>query len=90
MRKCYIISFDLYPNRDYKNLVDAIKTYGTWARITESTFAIVTLTGATEIRKHLVQYLKQGDRIFIIKAGGEAAWRNAISDSDWLKKYLSI
>lgn len=88
MKKCYIISFDLKPNRSYQNFSDAIKTYGTWARITESTFAVLTESKASEVRDYLIQFLYPNDKIFVIKSGGKAAWRNVISDPDWLKKFL--
>ena len=90
MKKCYIISFDLKPNRSYKNFTDAVKAYGTWARITESTFAVVTESSAKHVRDYLVQYLNPDDRIFVVKTGGRSAWRNAIADTDWLKKYLPL
>lgn len=90
MKKCYIISFDLKPNRTYQKFKDAIKSYGTWARITESTFAVVTESSATEVRDYLIQYLNSDDRIFVMKTGGRSAWRHAIADSDWLKKHLPL
>lgn len=90
MKKCYIISFDLKPNRSYKNFADAVKAYGTWARITESTYAVVTESSAKDVRDYLLQYLNPDDKILVIKTGGRAAWRHAIADTDWLKKYLPL
>lgn len=90
MRACFIISFDLAQGRTYSRLISAIKAYGTWARITQSTYAIVTDSTATEIRDFLTQHIKPTDRLFVIKSGGSAAWRNSIADREWLKKYLSL
>jgi len=90
MKKCYIISFDLNPNRNYYNLFEAIKSYGTWAKITESTWAIVTEVGVTQIRDNICQYINPDEKILVVKSGGMAAWRNAVGDVDWLKKYLSL
>jgi hypothetical protein len=90
MKKCFIISFDLQENRDYKLFINSIKSYGTWARITESTYAVVTEFTATDIRNHLIKHLNPNDRIFVVKTGGRAAWRHAIADSEWLKKYIPL
>ncbi|MEI6349329.1 MAG: CRISPR-associated endonuclease Cas2 [Bacteroidota bacterium] len=90
MKKCYIISFDLKPNRNYNNFHEAVKAYGTWARITESTYSVVTESSATDIRDYLIQFLNPDERIFVIKSGGRAAWRSAISDLEWLKKHLPL
>jgi hypothetical protein len=45
---------------------------------------------AAEIRDDLKVALGNGDRIFVIRSGTEAAWLNAISQkhSDWLQKNL--
>jgi hypothetical protein len=90
MKKCYIISFDLKPNRSYRNFHEAIKAFGTWARVTESTYAVVTESSAKTIRDYLVQFINPEERIFVIRSGGKAAWHQAISDTDWLKKFLPL
>ena len=90
MKKCYLISYDLRaPGRNYDILYQAIKGYRTWARITESYWAIVTTQSASEIRNYLVQFMDSNDRLFVIKSGKEAAWRNARANSDWLKNHLN-
>ena len=39
----YIITYDLSkPGRNYDDLYQRIKSYGTWAKIAESSWAIVT------------------------------------------------
>lgn len=86
--KCYIISYDLRYRRDYDSLYQAIKSYGTWGKINESLWAVVTNQSAAQIRDHLSNYLDDDDRLFVIKSGFDAAWRNAIADSEWLKKHL--
>lgn len=86
---CYIISYDLRkPGRNYNALYEAIKAYGTWAKINESLWAIVTQQTAAQVREKLDQYIDANDRIFVVKSGVEAAWRNCICRNDWLKKNL--
>ncbi len=85
---CYIINYDLRNARDYDKLYDAIKSYGTYAHILESTWAIVTSKKASEVRNYLEKYIDKDDGIFVIKSGTEAAWRKVICRDKWLKDHL--
>ena len=86
--KCYLISYDLAEGGDYQALHQAIKSHKPWAHITESLWAIMTPLSATEVRDSLTPLLPRGSRIIVIKSGVEAAWRNVICTSEWLKKNL--
>jgi len=85
---CYIISYDLIGKRDYEALYEAIKSYGAWAQITESTWAVVTTKTAVEVREHLSSIMDEDDRLFVVKSGVEAAWKNVICKNQWLKDGL--
>jgi len=85
---CYIISYDLVSDRDYESLYKAIKSYGTWAHITESTWAVVTNQNATQIRDYLLKFVDADDRIFVVRSGSAAAWKNVICKNEWLKGNL--
>lgn len=86
---CFIVSYDLPVGSDYEGLVAAIKSYGTWSHVTQSTWAVVTQASAVEIRNHLDTYIPAHGRIFVIKSGGEAAWRNGMCRDEWLKTWLA-
>ena len=86
--KCYIISYDLRNLRNYDSLYKAIKSYGTWAKITESTWGVVTSQSAVQIRTFLLNHMDNDDRVFVIKSGSEAAWVRAICEDSWLKNNL--
>ncbi|MFM7852290.1 MAG: hypothetical protein ACKO96_10350 [Flammeovirgaceae bacterium] len=90
MEKAFIISYDINNGtpEDYENVYEAIKEYGTWAHITESTWAIVTTERAKEVRDKLIDLMPTGSSIFVVKSGSVAAWRNVSCSNDWLKKYL--
>jgi len=88
MRKTYLISYDMAEGGDYEKLYEAIKAYRTWAHITESLFAVATEQSAKEIRENLSGYFPKGSRLFIVKSGSEAAWRNVICSNEWLKNKL--
>ena len=83
---CYIISYDLRKQRNYEALYDAIKSYGTWAHILESLWAIATSHTATEVRDHLAKFIDSDDGLFVIKSGKEAAWIRVTCKNEWLKE----
>ena len=86
---CYLVSYDLrQPQRNYGQLYGAIKSYGTWAHINESLWAVVTTQSAVQVREHLIQFIDANDRLFVVKSGVEAAWRNVICKNEWLKEHL--
>ena len=88
MERCYIISYDMAEGGDYKALFKAIKKYGTAVPITESTWAVVTGYSAEVIRNHLLIYLPEGSRLFVIRSGVESAWWNTLCDNKWLQRNL--
>jgi hypothetical protein len=87
---CYIVSYDLTKKGEkvYDELYDKLKSYGVWARITESTWAIVTDGSARDVRRDLKTCLSADDRLFVVKSGVSAAWSNVRCSNEWLKKYL--
>lgn len=88
MSNCYIINYDLNKEKNYDELIKAIKSYGNWAKILLSCWAVVTTKSAQEVRDHLLQHMDNDDSIFVVKSGREAAWRNVICDSKWLQDNL--
>tara|TARA_R110001632_G_scaffold148359_1_gene265447 strand:+ start:967 stop:1239 length:273 start_codon:yes stop_codon:yes gene_type:complete len=90
MKKTFIISYDLKnaTDEDYETLYEFFKGYGTWAHITESSWAIVTKERAKEVRNAIAEIVPKGSRIFVVKSGSIAAWRNVICRNEWLKKNL--
>ena len=53
-----IIEYDLCsPGRNYDELYKAIKAYGTWAHITESTWFIKTNNTCVEVRDNLLAHM---------------------------------
>lgn len=86
----YIITYDLSdPGQDYNALIERIEGYGTWAKIQQSVWLIVTSDTATEIRDYLKQYLDENDKLFVAKVSAPAAWFGyQQSVTDWLIKHL--
>lgn len=88
--KTYLISYDLNEaeSDEYNQLFDYIKSFGTWANITKSLWAIKTDSSAAEIRDAVKRIVPDGSRIFVIKSSGVAAWSNVICSNAWLKEHL--
>lgn len=86
----YIITYDLSdPGQDYNALIERIEGYGTWAKIQQSVWLIVTSDTATEITDCLKQYLDENDKLFVAKVSAPAAWFGyQQSVTDWLIKHL--
>lgn len=86
---CYIVSYDLCaPRRDYNALYTAIKSYRYWAKITESTWAILSDKTVVEIRDFLKGYIDDNDRLIVVRSGKIAAWSNALASNEWLRNNL--
>ena len=71
---------------DYDALIKHIKSYGYWAHITESTWAVLSTRTAVEIRNDIKNYLTEDSRLFVVQSANVAAWDNTICSNDWLKK----
>lgn len=84
----YLISYDLSNKDKYKELFEKIKSYGKWAHITESFFAIVSDKSAIEIRDELLKIIGDESRLMVVRSAHEAAWHNTLCTSEWLKKSL--
>lgn len=86
----YIISYDLdNPGQNYKEVETVIESYGTYAKITESCWCIVTSDTAKEVRDNIGNKIDSNDKLFVGKLSGEAAW-SGLDDkvSNWLHNNL--
>lgn len=84
-----IIEYDLRaPGRNYDDLYKAIKAYGVWAHITESTWFVKTNENCAQVRDKLLAHMDSNDRIFVAALTGVAAWRNVLCSSEYLKTHL--
>ena len=87
---CYIVSFQARQRVTRDALRERMKTYSSYCPINATCWALMSDKKAAEVRDDLKIALERGDRIFVVRSGTEAAWRNSISQShsDWLKKNL--
>lgn len=88
--KNFVISYDLIgPNRDYNSLYDAIKDYGTYAKVTESLWIISSNSTSASIRDDLKSVLDENDKLIVLQLQGNWATSNIPEDvNDWLKSIV--
>lgn len=65
-----------------------IQSFGTYSKITDNAWVVVTSKTASQIRDELLIEKDAADRVFVIRSGAVAAWSNPAGTSEWLKKYL--
>jgi hypothetical protein len=84
----YMISYDLIDNsKDYDDLYEGIKSYGTWWHHLESVWMIETKEKTSQIRDKLMNKLSDNDKLFVVKLqGGWASYNIKKSGTDWLKE----
>lgn len=87
---CYIVSFQTSDDETRRKLIASLKTYKKYCPINHTCWAVVAEQKASEIRDFLKVTLEDGDKLFVVRSGTEAAWRNAFGpkNSEWLKKNL--
>jgi hypothetical protein len=87
----YSISYDLrQPGRDYKKLLAAIESYGTYYHCLESTWLIRTSDSAIQVRDRLMQFMDANDALLVTKLSGEAAWYGLPNDgSTWIQQQIA-
>ena len=83
-----LVTYDLNkPGQDYSDLLKAIKSY-TWARLSESSYAIVTDKTPTTISGELKPFLDASDYIYIVNLK-RPFWEFGLKEiNEWLEKHL--
>jgi hypothetical protein len=86
----YIVGYDPNnPGKDYDELIEAIKGYGTWWHHLDSTWLIVTDQSTAEIRDYVGQFMDQNDELLVVKLAGAWATRGIKkSGNDWLHQHM--
>ena len=87
---CYIVCFEA-AQKNREALQTLIKTtYKSYCPVTDTCWAIITESKAAEVRDFLSAALSSTDRIFVLRSGTEAAWRNLYGPAwaEWLTKNL--
>lgn len=86
----YIVTFEVPDTSRKSALKESLKRYNTYCSIHDNCWAILSDQTPSQIRDSLAGALSESDRIFVIRSGTYAAWRNAYGpkNSEWLKERL--
>lgn len=86
----YIVTYDLHKSgQNYDGLISAIKAYGTWCKLQQSVWIVVSAKTSVQIRDDLKMHIDSNDKLFVALLAGEAAWTGYTTEiSDWIQKNL--
>lgn len=87
---CYIVSFEVKNEATRDKIRDVLKTFNGYCPINHTCWAVNSEKKATEVRDMVAAKMEAGDRLFVVRSGTAAAWRNTYAEvnSEWLKKNL--
>jgi len=88
--KCYIITYDIKDPARQKTFKEKLKNLEGYCPVHDNCWAILTEQTAAQLRDSLTSLLDAADRIFIVKSGTEAGWKNSYGkdNDEWLKRNL--
>ena len=88
--RCYIVTFDTADVAVRKKVRELLKTYSGHCPVHRHCWAILTDRKAPQIRNHIAALLGPKDRLFIVRSGTAAAWKNSYGPkhTEWLKNNL--
>lgn len=87
----YIVTFDIKDITRLNQIKNHLrKEKSSICPIHENAYAILDTKTSNEIVDELTPFLTNEDRIFVIRTGTAAAWRNSYGEENnkWLKKHL--
>ena len=82
-----LITYDLnQPGQKHQKVVEKIKDYGKWARLSESSYAVDTASSA--IFEDFKPLLDQNDHFLVVAMSKPFAGRQSNEVLDWLRNRL--
>ena len=86
-----LVGYDLNtPGQDYGDLIEALKSTGTWWHNLDSTWLIVTGESHVQLRNRLWNLMDPNDELLVVDVSGDsAAWEGLNAEaSKWIKDNL--
>lgn len=87
----YLISYDLIQDKNYKGLIDAIKSIANgYCTPLKSVWLIGNSGTSSEVRNYLSGYIDSDDKLLVVKLSDEAAWTTSIGNDNaqWILNHL--
>ena len=86
-----LVGYDLNkPLQNYKDLIDKLKSFGTWWHHLDSTWLVRTSLTATQLRDQLKGLIDASDELLVLNVSGDAWASRGLADSAnaWLRDNL--
>ena len=84
----YLVTYDLNkPGQNYAKLLETIKKYS-WARLSESSYAISTVATADAILREIRAVIDQGDHVYVISLNQPHSGFGPQEVNNWLQGNL--
>lgn len=77
------------PGQDCGKILEFIKSFPTWAKLSETSYAIVTNETPENVFKQLNPFLSESSKLFIVKLTYPYAGIRGTAVAAWLDKNLS-
>lgn len=87
----YIVTFEINDSARKSAVKERMRAqYSAVCPIHDNCWAIVSEQTPAQVREFLDETLTASDRVFVIRSGTHAAWRNTYGEknSEWLKERL--
>ncbi|MFI8592607.1 hypothetical protein [Dietzia maris] len=87
----YWVNYDLNKNdKDYKTVIDYLKSHQSWAKPLKSSFLVKTTLTAAQLRDGIKANIDANDSVLVITVTGQswASVRVPKDVTDWMKEQL--
>ncbi|MCB4825522.1 hypothetical protein [Roseicella aerolata] len=85
----YLVTYDLKREVVRPKIVDAIKRWGAWAKLSESSYAIATQQTPQAVYQALSHLLDDNDQLYVITLTKPYSGQGPVQVNDWLENKLA-
>lgn len=85
----YIVTYDLNKETKRPDIVGEIKKYGSWAKLSESSYAISTSETVAAVYGKMQKHLDQNDNLYVITLKRPYTGFGQKDVNDWLASNLT-
>ncbi|WP_035675056.1 hypothetical protein [Bradyrhizobium liaoningense] len=84
----YIVTYDLNKEIKRPNIVGAIHEFGSWAKLSESSYAINSDLNPEQVYQRLLKHLDDNDQLYVITLRKPYYGQGSQEVNDWLESSL--
>lgn len=85
-----LVTYDLNNETARPNIVGDIKAYGSWARLSESCYAVDTTQSVSAIYNQLKKHIDGDDQLYVITLTSPYTGFGPKDVNDWLENRLAL